>query len=55
MITRVRGRLRSFQALSKLDPQIQNEKIAETGKHSAEFFIVIFYGIINFHNNIDNN
>lgn len=32
MITRVRGRLRSFHNIHKLDPEERDEKIAETGK-----------------------
>ncbi|RZC35520.1 hypothetical protein BDFB_002239 [Asbolus verrucosus] len=30
MITRVRGRLRSFHTIQKLDPEVRDEKIAET-------------------------
>lgn len=32
MITRVRGRLRSLHTINKLDPEVRDEKIAETGK-----------------------
>lgn len=31
MITRVRGRLRSLHTITKLDPKLRDEKIAETG------------------------
>lgn len=36
MITRVRGRLRSLHTINKLDPEVRDEKIAETGKFSVE-------------------
>lgn len=32
MITRVRGRLRSLHNIHKLDPEIRDEKIAQTGE-----------------------
>lgn len=38
MITRVRGRLRSFQNIHKLDPEERDEKIAETGKQNSLFY-----------------
>lgn len=40
MITRVRGRLRSLHTLPKLDPEVREEKIAETGENRV-FQIII--------------
>lgn len=42
MITRVRGRLRSIHTIQKINPEIRDEKIAETGKiNSKRLFKII--------------
>lgn len=39
MITRVRGRLRSLHTIEKINPEMRDEKIAETGTKIGNFLL----------------
>lgn len=58
MITRVRGRLRSFHNIHKLDPEERDEKIAETGKYTINKTVVcwlFWVEVVNSRTTLDQN